>query len=82
MILTSHSTCHQPIDRHDAHLELIVRTVLEQRELLPAMAANLQQWKTLQNLSQREQRLLEIVQDAIDAGYIRQIQVSPKSQKL
>lgn len=79
MIFTSHSTRHQPIDRPEAQLETAVRTILEQRELLPAMAANLQHWKTFQDLSQREQRLLEIVQDAIDAGYVRQIQVLPKS---
>jgi hypothetical protein len=78
MIFTSDYTHHPCTDRPEVQLETIVRTILEQRELLPAMAANLQAWRTFQDLSQREQRLLEIVQDAIDTGYIRQIQVLPK----
>lgn len=54
-------------------LETCIRTVLDQRELSPGMATQIQHWKTLQDLSNREQRLLEILQDAIDTGYVRQI---------
>jgi hypothetical protein len=75
MVSTFNECASQPeTDRPETdRLETCIRTVLEQRELLPGMATQFQSWKTLQHLSNREQRLLEILQDAIDAGYVRQI---------
>ncbi|WP_416674822.1 hypothetical protein [Egbenema bharatensis] len=53
-------------------LESDVRSVLEQREILPGMETQIQRWTT-QNLSESDQRLLDLLQDAIDSGYVRRI---------
>jgi hypothetical protein len=54
-------------------LESDVRSVLAQREILPGMEMQIQRWAN-QDLSERDRRLLDLVQDAIASGYVRRIQ--------
>lgn len=71
------STLNDRIGSVESHqLEVYVRSVLQQREILPGMEAQLQRW-SVQKLSERDQKLLDLIQDAIETGYVRRITVSP-----
>lgn len=52
-------------------LEVFIRTALELGELSPGMAVQVDSWIRRGNLSEREQKLLKILQDAIQDGQIR-----------
>ncbi|PSB17880.1 hypothetical protein C7B76_09075 [filamentous cyanobacterium CCP2] len=71
------STLNDRIGSVESHqLEAYIRSVLQQREILPGMEAQLQRW-SFQKLSERDQKLLDLLQDAIETGYVRRITVSP-----
>lgn len=52
-------------------LESWIRSVLELRELSPGMEAQIQDWVAQCELSEHENRLLNVFFDALEAGYIR-----------
>lgn len=67
----------QPIERTAPipySLEQCVKTILELGELSPGMEANIQAWLRKGALSDRDQRLLRILADAIADGLIERIQ--------
>ena len=63
---------HENPSRLDINLvESWIRTALELRELSPGMEAQIQAWVAQCKLSEHENRLLNVLFDALEAGYIR-----------
>lgn len=54
-------------------LEACIRTALELRELSPGLESHIRDWANRHPLSEQDQTLLQLLQDAIDAGCIRRV---------
>ncbi|NJR59150.1 MAG: hypothetical protein HC769_10035 [Cyanobacteria bacterium CRU_2_1] len=60
-------------DRTEILLESYIRTAVELGEITPAMEAQIKKFAERGNLSDRNQRLLQILHDALQDGCIQRV---------